>query len=93
MKRLLLGVIIGLFLSSYLYFFVDLGPRFRIEIGQMLDKDTLYLKDGSVIDGWIIRNDKRTIWFAQEKGYFTLPVSQCELIRENVLLQYIWELI
>ena len=93
MKKFLLGLIIGIFLSSYSYFFVNLGPRFRVEIGHQLDKDALYLKDGSVVEGWIIKKDKRSVWIAQEKGYFSLPLSQCELIRENVLMQYIWEMI
>ena len=72
---------------------MNLGPRFRIEIGHLLDKDALYLKDGSIIEGWIIKKGTRSVWIAQEKGYFSLPVAQCELIRENVLMQYIWELI
>ncbi|MBN3037944.1 MAG: hypothetical protein JW869_00840 [Candidatus Omnitrophica bacterium] len=93
MKKFLLGLIVGIFLASYIYLFLNIGPQFHVTLGHLLDKDTLYLKDGSVLQGWIIKKDSRNIWFAQEKGYFTLPLSQCEIIQENALLQYIWELI
>lgn len=93
MKKFLFGLILGIFFSTYLYLFINLGPKVHVELGHLLDKDALYLKDGTILEGWIVKKDSRNIWIAQEKGYFSLPAAQCKMIQENVLLQYIWELI
>jgi len=88
MKRIVLGFILGAFLAATGMFLLYPNPGIRIDIGRMLDEDIVYLKDGTVMRGWVINKTSQNILLEIEGGSLTLPVSKCEVIKENVLLRY-----
>ncbi len=92
MKKFLLGFAIGVFVMVVVYFAPYVDPRFRVQLGRILDKDMIYLKDGSIMQGWIIVEDSGEIYIEIKEGYYYLPLNQCEQIKRNYLLQYIKEL-
>jgi hypothetical protein len=93
MKKFLAGLIAGIFFSIVLYFFINPSHLLNTHTGEMLDRDTLYLKDGSIMKGWIKGGDNISIIVETGKGFFTIPRAQCRLIQENTLLLYVRELI
>jgi len=93
MKKFLLGLVLGIFVSAVLCFFLYPDLRSRVQMGRMLDRDTIYLKDGSVLHGWIVEENETQIFVEVGKGYFTLPRSQCHNIRRNTFLRYVRELV
>ena len=93
MKKFLAGLIAGTFLSITLYFFINPGNSINIHTGEMLDRDTLFLKDGSIIKGLIRNQDGDDILIESDNGLFTIPRSECHTIHENALLLYVRELI
>lgn len=92
MKKFLLGLIIGAFFTAGSYFLFSWDTKLHTDVGKLLDMDTLCLKDGDVIDGWILYEDNENILVETEKGSFTLPRSTCISIKKNTFLQYIREL-
>ena len=92
MKTLLLGFILGVFIASVVFFLLKPNPELLAKLGHELDKDKVYLKDGQILEGWIIKEDEENLWIEVGDGYFTLPYSQCKNIRKNVLSQYLQEL-
>jgi len=92
MKKFILGFITGIFLAAGIYFFLHQNRLLQIELGRLLDKDTIYLENGTIVKGWIVRESEREILVEVEKGYFTVPRSRCKEIRENALLRYTREL-
>ncbi|MBL7071593.1 MAG: hypothetical protein ISS26_05435 [Candidatus Omnitrophica bacterium] len=92
MKKFLIGFIIGIFFTVIIYFAPYVDPRFRVNLGRVLDKDMIYLKNGSVIQGWIIIEDGEEIYVEIKEEYFSISLSQCEQIKRNYLLQYVKEL-
>jgi hypothetical protein len=93
MKKFLLGFVIGVFLTVCIYFAPYTDPRFRIEVGRMLDEDIIYLKSGTIVQGRIINETEEEIFIELKEGYFNLSLSQCEKIKRNHLFQYIRELL
>ena len=91
MKKFLVGLVLGLFLASCYYYFYHPDPLFRLKVGRLLDRDTVYLEDGTIVHGWIVKSDENYIWIETESGYFDLPVSRCKIVRKNTLLRYIRE--
>jgi len=92
MKKFLLGFALGAFLMVIIYFAPYVDPRFRVQLGRILDKDIIYLKNGQIIQGWIVIEDSREIYIEVEEGHYYIDVSQCKQIKKNYLLQYIKEL-
>jgi len=92
MKKFFLGFLIGAFLMAVIYFAPYVDPRFSVQLGRILDKDMIQLKDGSVIQGWILAEEAGEIYIEIEEGYFNLSLSQCKSIKKNYLMQYIKEL-
>ncbi|MBI4707984.1 MAG: hypothetical protein HY761_08680 [Candidatus Omnitrophica bacterium] len=93
MKKFLLGFIVGMFFTGSLYFFLQPDATVRIKMGRLLDRDTLYLKNGDVILGWIVQEEGDKILVEVEKGTFILNRSECKSIQKNTFLRYLRELI
>lgn len=93
MKKFLLGFIIGMFFAGSLYFFLQPDATVRLKVGRLLDRDTLYLKNGDVILGWIVQEEGDKILVEVEKGTFILNRSECKSIQRNTFLRYLRELI
>ena len=92
MKKFFLGFVVGAFLTLSIFFTPYADPRARVRIGRMLDEDILYLKNGSVIRGWIVKESPKEILVEFENGSFALKPSECEEIKRNYLLKYVREL-
>lgn len=92
MKKFLLGLVLGVFLTTGAFFLPYTDPHFRIRVGRMLDEDIIYLKNGSIVRGWIIKESPKKILVEFDKGTFSLSISECESIKRNYLLKYVREL-
>lgn len=92
MKKVLLGFIIGIVAAVSAYLFLNPNPMPRINLGRLLDKDTIYLANGQILDGWIADENENTILLEVEKGTVTLSRARCRSIQKNKLLQYIRDL-
>ena len=92
MKKFLLGLVIGVFLTLCVFFTPYADPRLRIRIGRILDEDILFLKNRSIVRGWIVRESPKEILIEFEKGCFSLSPSECKEIKRNYLLKYVREL-
>ena len=93
MRRFMLGIILGVFLTGVLFFIVSSNTGLHLWAGRVLDKDKIYLTDGTVIHGWIEEEGRNYLWIGTEKGYYDLDRSKCERIEENYLLRYMRKLI
>ncbi len=89
MGKFLLGFMIGVAIGGAVCFFLNPNPTLRIEMGRLLDRDTICLKDNTVINGWIVEKNEKQLVVEMDNGYFTLPLSQCKSISQNTLLNYI----
>jgi len=89
MKKFLLGLIVGFFLTLGLYFILATDTRLHVDVGRLLDEDIIYLKDGGFIRGSVIDEGKEELLIETAKGNFTLPRSSCKDIAKNVLLRYV----
>ncbi|MFH1867796.1 MAG: hypothetical protein ABH843_02380 [Candidatus Omnitrophota bacterium] len=92
MKKFFLGLALGVFLTVCIFFMPYTDPRLRIRIGRILDEDIIYLKNKSIVRGWIVRETPKEILVEVENGTFSLRLSECEGIRKNYLLKYVREL-
>jgi hypothetical protein len=88
-KNFLLGLMIGLCLASGLYFLRSSDTRLRIDIGRILDQDIVYLKDGSLVRGWVVKESESELLIETEKATFTLPASICKNIEKDVFLKFV----
>ena len=92
MKKFIAGFIVGIAFSVALYFSFNPSKGVTVFTGRILDRDTIYLKDGSIVKGWIAKEDNRQIWIETKEGYFTIDRSECQNIQHNTLLLYVREL-
>lgn len=92
MKKILMGFMLGVFLTVGLYFFKGRNTLLHLNTGFLLDQDALYMEDGSIIYGRVLQEDGGTILVEAEKGYFTLDRKKCKSIQKDFLLRYIREL-
>jgi hypothetical protein len=92
MKKFTFGLITGIILAAVLGFFFHPSPELRIELGRLLDRDTIYLKNGKVVEGWVVKEDNNQIWVELGTGHFILHRAECKAIRKNSLLRYVREL-
>jgi len=93
MKKFIVGFMLGVLCCVVVVFHLNAGKEISIYTGRLLDRDTIYLDDGSVIKGWITGEDDRQLWIEQENGYFGIERSRCKKIIRNTLLLYTKELI
>ena len=92
MKRFLFGFILGVALLAGGYFYLRPDAKLHVDIGYLLDQDTLFLRDGSLMYGRILREDNKNILVETKSGTFVLDRSQCKFIQENTLLRYLRQL-
>ena len=52
----------------------------------------LCLEDGDVINGWILSRNKDEIFIRTKDGTFTIPISVCSEIKENIYMRYLRKL-
>ncbi|MFH1593146.1 MAG: hypothetical protein ABID09_00440 [Candidatus Omnitrophota bacterium] len=89
MKKFFAGFILGIFFIATLYFFFAPQKELKIYVGRLLDLDTIYLTSGTMLRGWIVKEDDERIWVETDKDSFTIPRSKCKGIQKNVLLRYL----
>lgn len=89
MKQFLLGLVAGACLLAGIYFFLTKDQKVRVDIGRLLDLDYIYMKDGSLIKGWLLRRDSQNLLIETAEGSFTLPASACAGVNENVFQQFV----
>jgi len=80
---------VGLFLSFGLYFIHFADVKLRVDLGRLLDQDIIYLKDGSLLRGWVVREGRDEILVETERGNFTLPRARCKSIEKDVFLRFV----
>ena len=57
MKKILMGFMLGVFLTVGLYFFKGRNTLLHFNTGFLLDQDALYMEDGSIIYGRVLQED------------------------------------
>lgn len=93
MLKFLIGCVIGAMLTLTAYVLFPIDPRLQIEVGRLLDRDTLYLNNGHIIEGWIVRENEQDLLVELETGNFSIRRSECNMIRKNTFLRYLRQLI
>ena len=93
MKRIAIGLILGVVLTASIYFAPYTDPRFRATLGRALDKDIIYLENGSVVEGWIMKEAEGEIFIQVEDGHYSLALSECKMVVRNYLLHHARELL
>jgi len=88
-KKFILGLVIGVFLSFGLYFMRSSDTRLHVDVGRFLDQDIVYLKDGGLIRGWVVDEGGNEILIETGKGTFTLPRSICRRVEKKVFLRFV----
>jgi hypothetical protein len=91
MKIAIFLIILLMLLGFDFYFFSPKAEYIRKKIWQELDKDVLYLEDGSVVYGWIWGQTQDYLGGQAEDGsFFNIDSSDCREVRMNYLFDY-WE--
>ena len=80
---------VGLILSAGLYLLRSSDTKLLIDVGRLLDQDIVYLKDGSLVRGWVLDEGSDEILIETGKGTFTLPRSICKRIEKDVFLRFV----
>lgn len=86
MKRFLMGVVVGVMLALSAGFL--LSPVMRYYVGVVLDKDIIYLKGGTIISGWIARENADFFFVNTKSGFLSVPRSKCIAVHKNAPLYY-----
>lgn len=89
MKNFLLGLILGVFIMGCIYILPYGNPKFRIQMGRLLDKDKVILNTAEVIEGWIVHKDNGTLIIESHGGLFSLSPKEYKAVKENFLFSYI----
>ena len=92
MKKVILGFVIGVLVSFVLYFYLNTNKAVNVYTASLLDRDTIYMADGTIIKGWITTEDDEQVWIESEKSFFSIPRIKCQRIQHNSLMKYLREI-
>ena len=88
-KKFILGFARGLFLSFCIYFVRFADTKLRVDVGRLLDQDIIYMNDGTIVRGWVVKEIGNEILIETGKGNFTLPYSRFKSIEKDVFLRFV----
>ena len=88
-KKFILGFGVGLALSFCIYFVRFADVKLHIDVGRLLDQDIVYMKDGTLLRGWVVKEGAHEILIETEKGNFPLPRSRFKAIEKDVFLKFV----
>lgn len=87
MKRFLVGIAVGIIFTLSAGFL--LNPVMRYYVGSILDEDVVYLKGGTIIRGWIEREEAELFFIRTKSDSFSIPRSKCIAVHKNAPLYYV----
>ena len=94
MKIVIFLLILVLLLGCGIYFFSAKAEPLRSKIWQKLDRDIIYLQDGSVVYGWIWGQTQDYFGGQDQDGtFFNINSSDCKQLKINYLFSYMEKLI
>jgi hypothetical protein len=92
--RVFFVVTFFIFLIGLGYFFSPLGEEARNDFSRQLNKDTIMLKDGAVVRGWIWSETDSVVMGEDIKGdLFTIQLSDIGKIDRNKMFQQLQSLL
>lgn len=90
MIRFLFGLLLGV-VCAYVVLFYQRPPSFLapITVGRLLDRDTIYVKDGGILQGWIREESEKDLLIETDRGTFRMPREQCLKVERDSWARYV----
>jgi len=89
MSKVILGFIIGVFLLTIFFFFFSPDTKLHRAIDSLMDKDALFLRNGSILYGQIEREGPKSFTVKTEDGEIEVPRAECQRVERNAILAYL----
>ncbi|MFA6636470.1 MAG: hypothetical protein WCV56_05145 [Candidatus Omnitrophota bacterium] len=93
MKTFLIGVFTGIFVAVCLWLVFLMPEANMVDLGRLMDRDTIFMEDGTIIRGWVLQEDVNSVFIETKDSHMTIHPKSIRKIQRDVNKKYLRKLV